>query len=351
MSFQISKNKMSFAADDLCTSRKLSNTAEQVVGKGTSHVLDTITYAASDSVHHVQFQFRAYFPSTTSAQLPEKFSIRINDSLTEQCVTTLRDYYVLGSLHASCTDPIVKLEFSVTASAASNFTMPAGSCIHYGASPNEAVPTAASIPAPPAVSSRFDGLPHTLDAAVIHPETPDVLMGFKGDVIYYQSISGESEHAANGSIAATFPEFTGTVRYVNRSGLRGVNSDGHNIYWQIYIYNTNMDYFRYEYTSGTFTFMATGNHSWKDYTASGYDWQLNFKEEGSVQKVDALGNTGNFQPYGPGTSLYPTLPNTSPVTAVVNDQVNSRVIALIGDTMYSLTGSPSNSVTEHWVYG
>ena len=47
MSFSISKNKMSFAADDLCTSRKLTNTAEQVVGKGTSHVLDTITYAAS----------------------------------------------------------------------------------------------------------------------------------------------------------------------------------------------------------------------------------------------------------------------------------------------------------------
>ena len=142
---------MSFAADDLCTSRKLSNTAEQVVGKGTTHVLDTITYDATDKVHHVQFQFRAYFPSTTSAQLPEKFSVRINDSLTEQCVTTLRDYYALGSLHASCTDPIVKLEFSVTASAASNFTMPAGSCIHYGAQPNEAVPTAASIPAPPAI--------------------------------------------------------------------------------------------------------------------------------------------------------------------------------------------------------
>jgi hypothetical protein len=151
MSFSISKNKMSFAADDLCTSRKLSNTSEQVVGKGTTHVLDTITYDATDKVHHVQFQFRAYFPSTTSAQLPEKFSVRINDSLTEQCVTTLRDYYVLGNLHASCTDPIVKLEFSVTASAASNFTMPAGSCIHFGAQPNEAVPTAASIPAPPAL--------------------------------------------------------------------------------------------------------------------------------------------------------------------------------------------------------
>ena len=166
MSFSISKNKMSFAADDLCTSRKLSNTAELVVGKGTTHVLDTITYAASDSVHHVQFQFRAYFPSTTSAQLPEKFSVRINDSLTEQCVTTLRDYYVLGNLHASCTDPIVKLEFSVTASAASNFTMPAGSCIHFGASPNEAVPTAAPIPAPPAViPSLFNGVPHSHTAS------------------------------------------------------------------------------------------------------------------------------------------------------------------------------------------
>jgi hypothetical protein len=220
-------------------------------------------------------------------------------------------------------------------------------------------PTAGSVPywngdRHTSTASAYPGLPAGLDAAVIHPEYPTVLMGFKGDVIYYQSITSQTEHTTNGSIAATFPEVTGTPQYAFRTAQKGVNGDGHTIHWQIWIYNSNMDYFNYEYGGGAidnYTFLGTGNHSWKDYTASGESWMLNFKEEGGVQKVDAAGNTGNFQPYGPGTSLYPTLPNTSPVTAVVNDLVNSRILAFIGGTMYSLTGSPSNSVTEHWVYG
>jgi hypothetical protein len=112
-----------------------------------------------------------------------------------------------------------------------------------------------------------------------------------------------------------------------------------------------MDYYRYEFINDAFVFLATGNHSWLQYSASGYDWQLNFKTEGGVQKVDALGNTGNWQPYGPGEVLYPTLPNSEPVTAVVNDLVNNRVLAFIGDSMYSLSGSPANAVLDSWTYG
>jgi hypothetical protein len=168
------------------------------------------------------------------------------------------------------------------------------------------------------------------------------------------NLSSEAEHTTTGSIAATFPEVSGTVQYAIRSSQKGVNGDGHKIYWQISIYNTNLDYFKYEWAGGAidnYTFLATANHSWLDYTASGEGWQLNFKDDNGVQKVDAVGNTGNFQPYGPGTSLYPTLPNTSSATAVVNDQVNNRVIAMIDSTMYILTGSPSNSVTDSWTYG
>ena len=269
MSFSISKNKMSFAADDLCTSRKLTNTAEQVVGKGTTHVLDTITYAASDSVHHVQFQFRAYFPSTTSAQLPEKFSVRINDSLTEQCVTTLRDYYVLGSLHASCTDPIVKLEFSVTASAASNFTMPAGSCIHFGASPNEAVPTTAPIPVPAAVvSSIFSGVPADCEASVALDS--DKILFIKADVLYTYSMASNSTTIA--PLQASFPEIpTGLTVWLIGAGARNLHSETH-----VAVLCSDQNYYHYDLTldgSGYPTFVfnrtqtqatvhATGSWHW-----------------------------------------------------------------------------------------
>ena len=47
---------------------------------------------------------------------------------------------------------------------------------------------------------------------------------------------------------------------------------------------------------GNFVFQNSGNHSWLDYVASGEGWMLAFKEESGVQKVDAAGNTGNFQP-------------------------------------------------------
>ena len=61
-----------------------------------------------------------------------------------------------------------------------------------------------------------------------------------------------------------------------------------------------MDYFNYEYGGGAidnYTFLGTGNHSWKDYTAQGESWDLVFKDDNGIQKVDAVGNTGNFQPY------------------------------------------------------
>ena len=79
MSFLISKNRMSFQADDKAKSRKLTSSTQEVIGRGTSHVLDEVTYDAADKIHHVIFQFRAYFPALTSNDLPSHFSVRIND--------------------------------------------------------------------------------------------------------------------------------------------------------------------------------------------------------------------------------------------------------------------------------
>lgn len=343
---------MSFQADDKARSRKLSNAAEQVVGRGTSHLLDTVTYDAADKIHHVTFQFRAYFPAISADDLPAHFTVRVNDGFAEPCVHTLRDYYVLGSAHVSCTEPITKLEFSVSAKADKHFTLPASSCIHYGAQPNESTPSAAAIPAPPAiaVSSRFSGMAASPDCAAIHPDLPDEMWVYKAGNIQYYSIATESEIRPATTIASVFPEVTGTVQFAYRGGLKGQNSQGQDVYWQYWIYNSNMDYYRYEFVNGAFSYLGTGNHSWLQYTASGYDWQLNFKTDGGGNKVDALGNTGNWQPYGAGEALYPTLPNTAPVTAVVNDKVNNRVLAFIGDSMYSLSGSPSNTVLDSWTY-
>jgi hypothetical protein len=236
---------------------------------------------------------------------------------------------------------------------ASNFTVPAGSLIAVSVSPNETLLSTAAMPTPPPLPSRYVGLPASLDAAVIHMEYPDVLMGFSGDEVHFHSIASEAVHRATGSVAALFPEVTGTIQYIHRASQKGTNGAGQTTFWNFSIYNTNLDYYKYEWGGGAidnFVFQNSGNHSWLDYSASGEEWKLNFKEEGGVQKVDAVGNTGNFQPYGPGTALYPTLPNTAPVDAAVHDRVNDRVLVTIGSTMYVLN-TTTNAVVESFTYG
>ena len=92
MSFQISKNKMSFVADNKQVSKKLTTTSEKVVEKGTTFLLDTINYLASDEIFHATFQFRAYLPSIQIANFPQNFNVIINDLLTETVSITLKDF-------------------------------------------------------------------------------------------------------------------------------------------------------------------------------------------------------------------------------------------------------------------
>ena len=203
MSFQISKNRMSFQADDKARSRKLTNSTQQVIGRGTSHVQDEVTYDAADKIHHVIFQFRAYFPALTSNDLPSHFSVRINGGFAEPCTHTLRDYYVLGSAHVSCNEPITKIEFAVSAKADKHFTIPAGSAIHYGAQPNESTPTDGAIASPPAViSAMFNGVPSDCEAAVALDS--DKILFIKADVLYTHSMASNSTTVA--PLQGAFPD-------------------------------------------------------------------------------------------------------------------------------------------------
>ena len=44
MSFSISKNKMSFTADNKSVSKELTTTTDKIVAKSTTHLLDTVLY-------------------------------------------------------------------------------------------------------------------------------------------------------------------------------------------------------------------------------------------------------------------------------------------------------------------
>ena len=363
MSFVISKNKISFVADNNEKNLSYSNPEPVYIAYDSQQVIGEVDVSGA-GINHFIAMVHLYCPGVAEADIPD---CRLSAEWDGGGETT--DIHLINHIGSdsgqsrgggtfSFKDTLINVQLMILPNQAARnsnqpFTIPANSQVLFSLQPQDSVLSHLSFTGP-SVPVRFAGLPDNLNAAIIHPEYPDVLMGFKGDAIHYQSIANEAEHTTTGSIAATFPEVSGTVQYVLRSNQKGLNGDGHNIYWYISIYNTNLDYFKYEWVGGAidnYEFVATATHSWLDYTASGEGWQLNFKDDNGLQMVDALGNTGDFQPYGPGTSLYPTLPNTSPVTAVVNDQVNNRVIAMIGDKMYSLTGSPDNSVTETWTYG
>ena len=241
MSFLISKNRMSFQADDKAKSRKLTSSTQEVIGRGTSHVLDEVTYDAADKIHHVTFQFRAYFPALTSNDLPSHFTVRVNDGFAEPCTHTLRDYYVLGSAHASCTDPITKIEFAVAAKDDTHFIMPAGSVIHYGAQPNESTPTDGAIASPPAVvSAMFNGVPPDCEASVALDS--DKILFIKADVLYTYSMSSNSTSMA--PLQSSFPDIpTGLTAWLFGAGESDLHSET-----TVAVLCSDQNYYIYKFT-------------------------------------------------------------------------------------------------------
>lgn len=351
----LSKNSFTYTPDLKRINRHVTVASEEVIPAGTTHAITTLTFLPTDDIYHAAISVACSFPGAAIAGQPTisatcTAAAPIGVETLNAVTTTARVGFLRAAVDVSSTTAYTEVQVNLTAGA-SHFTMPAGSIIAVSVEPNEALLSSAAMPSPPALPARFAGLPASPDCAAIHPDLPDEMWIFKGANIHYYSIASETSLRASTTIASVFPEVTGTLQFAHRSSLKGQNASGQDVFWQIYLYNSNMDYFRYEFTGGAFVFLATGNHSWLQYSAAGYDWQLNFKTDNGVHKIDALGNTGNWQPYGPGETLYPSLPNTSPVTAVVNDKVNTRVLAFIGDSMYSLSGSPANSVLDSWSYG
>jgi hypothetical protein len=160
-------------------------------------------------------------------------------------------------------------------------------------------------------------------------------MAFKNDEVQFFT---NGIYVKTESRLAMFPEIgTNTITYVYRSSQAGSNPP---TFWQLYFYDNSGTYWRYEASSLNptgYTFLASNPHPWKvDRGPQGENWQLLFKNDNGVQKVELSPNTGNFQPYGAGTSLYPTLPNTQPLDSCWHDILNSVVYVSLIDTIYGL---------------
>ena len=181
--------------------------------------------------------------------------------------------------------------------------------------------------------ANYIGMNYNLDAVCYDAWDETTIMAFKGDVIQFFT---NEVLTSTASRLAMFPQIgTNTINSVYRRANAGPSQ-----FWQLYFYDVAGNYWHYEVSSTNptaYTFLSSGTHGWMiDRGPRGENWQLWFKNDNGVAKVDAVGNTGNYQPYGSGTSLYPTLPNTQVPDACWHNSASGVVYVSIIDTIYLL---------------
>ena len=185
--------------------------------------------------------------------------------------------------------------------------------------------------------TNYLGMNYNLDGVAFDCLDGTTIMAFKDDVVQFFT---NEVLTSTASRIAMFPEVGNSqITYVYRGGQSSVAGQ----FYQIWFFDNAGTYWRYEVATPhqsptTYTFLQTGSHGWKvDRGPAGANDDLLFKNDNGVMKVDQLGNTGNFQPYGPGGNvLYPTLPNTQIPDACWNDTLGGFVYVSIVDTIYKL---------------
>ena len=185
------------------------------------------------------------------------------------------------------------------------------------------------------MTNSYIGMNFNLDCVCYDAWDETTIMAFKDDVVQFFTNEVLSR---TDSRLAMFPEIgTNAVSSVYRNSQAGTNP---NVFWQLYFYDDAGTYWRYEVLSQNptvYTFLATNSQPWMaDVGPRGYDWTLWFKLINGVPSVDLNGNTGQYVPYGPGTSYYPTLPNTQVPDACWHNTTTGVVYVSIIDTIYSL---------------
>ena len=181
--------------------------------------------------------------------------------------------------------------------------------------------------------ANYIGMNYNLDAVCYDAWDETTIMAFKGDVIQFFT---NEVLTSTASRIVMFPQVgTTLISSIYRASYAAPSK-----FWQLYFYDIAGNYWRYETTSTNptgYTFLSSGTHGWMaNIGPRGESWQLWFKNDNGVAKVDTAGNTGNYQPYGPGNTLYPTLPNTQVPDACWHNTSTGEVYVSLIDTIYVL---------------
>ena len=297
MSFSISKNKMSFTADNKSICRELTSTTDKIVAKSSTFLLDTVNYLAEDAIYHCTFQFRAFLPNLQFVNFPDSFNVVINDLLTENVTITLKDYEILGFLNISCTTPILSIKLNLKAKTDAHFTIPANSVINYGILPNESIVKSSEVPQPPPLPIEPPTITHGFTVPV-HSGIPDDLEGDYRRFAYSFDRSGTAiTHKVVGIYEKSVND--GSKITVNVAML--YVSTGWDV-WSI---------FKREYTGAEYASALTihNNGSGHEDYSSGYDFlsDTDWVQRGSTENFRA------YHTYSDGSGFCPQLYQTGDI--------------------------------------
>jgi len=181
--------------------------------------------------------------------------------------------------------------------------------------------------------ANYIGMNYNLDAVCYDAWDETTIMAFKDDVVQFFT---NEVLTSTASRIVMFPQVgTTLISSIYRASYAAPSK-----FWQLYFYDIAGNYWRYETTSFNptgYTFLSSGSHPWMANIAPrGEGWQLWFKNDNGVAKVDVNGNTGIYMAYGPPNTLYPTLPNTQVPDACWHNTATGEVYVSIIDTIYVL---------------
>lgn len=350
---------MSFVSDDKVTNLKITCADEKQIEKGTTHTIATVTYDAADVILHGAAQVACSFPNVAVADMPANISLTCTAGgahgvETLNCtVYTVRSGFLRCATALSSTTPYTEIKLNITAAAAAHFTIPAGSDICMSLIPNEAQLTTTSMPEPPAVTvpTSYTLAPQSLNAACIDPLDPHKIMFFKNDSYWVFNMDTEALISGPTAITTLLSHYTNGdyIKYIHRASRIGANAQGEDVFHQVRTHTQHPWNAVYQASNG-YQLVGNPNQGSNNYIAQAQTadqpWYVVFRLENGVYQVHHAQGQSTWEPYGPNTNAYPTLPAIE-VDACVNDLVNGIVIVWQSAMMYKLNTTNKTVISSH----
>jgi hypothetical protein len=193
----------------------------------------------------------------------------------------------------------------------------------------------------------FNGLPHNIDGACMHPIYNEFFIAIKDNYVYVYNIINQFQ-LQKVLLSSIFPQVQGTILNVKKY-LNDINhGDG------IFIvsdYDSDTEYkyteYKYKFEDNSWVYIEETqiNNDLITGDTSSQELQFRIDPNGSYQVLI----DDNFDDYGEGTGLYESLPTNHPVNASLFNTQNNVYLVFINDTIYELNVE-NNTVIESKIY-